>query len=143
MIKVLNKLKKEIITLILVKAIFDYVLTLFEVYDISFFPGDVPILNTLMMMIIPLIFFKVLSKENEQDNTLKNFILIGLIITILSDFIRVFLLNKYLLKIIYSYSSIEVIETWSLFDRTMEFTKFAVIESIIFCVIGIFKYLKR
>lgn len=143
MIKVLIKLKKEIITLILVKATFDYILTLFEVYDIYFFPFDSAILGLTMMIIIPFIFLKVLSKENEEYNSLKNFILIGLLITFFSVFIRVFLLNKYLLKIINYNSSRELIDTMSFFDRTMEFSKFAIVGSFIFIIIGITNYLKR
>ncbi len=143
MIEILNILKKEITFLILLKAFFIYSLTLFDVYNISLFPWDSSILGLLVMILIPLILFHITSKKKEVEISLKQFILIGLIISSLSSFIRVFVLNKYLLKLVYYNTSKNIIDTMSIFERTIEFTKFTLVGFFIFIIVGVIKYQKR
>ena len=147
MIDILISLKKEIIILIIIKAFLVFALNLLEFYQISIFTGALAILNLSIIVFIPLIFLRIVSRKNDALISLKHFVLVGFIICFLSSFIRVFIFDAQLLNLVYDNwiydSSIDAINTMSLTQRALEFIKFALFGWFVFIIVGIFKLIKR
>lgn len=118
-----------------------YVLNLFTVYNLELFYRDKAIISLVLIISVPLIFGHIISKEKSKK-LLLSFILIGVLISFFSSLLRVFVLDMFALKLIYSNSNVNLVDTMTFLDRIIEFSKFFAIGSSAFTIIGLIKFSK-
>jgi len=137
-------LKKELIILILLKAILVYLITILDSNNIVLFTWQGAFLHLIILILFPLILFRIISQKSGVELSLRHFILLGFIICISSSFLRVFILDKFMLKMIFDNwfydSQMQVVSRMSFLQRTQEFTKFALTGIFFYIVVGIVKY---
>ena len=144
--KTFKILKKELILIIILKSFLVYLITLLGLYEFKLFELQNGILSFFVLILIPLITLRIV-KNKEIEFSLRNFISLGIFISIFSSLIRVFILNNLLTELIYNYLFIskrgQVMDTMTSLGRTQEFLKFTLIGIIFFVIIGVIIKIKK
>ena len=82
-------------------------------------------------------------KDTEISFSFKYFVLFGVFISLISSFIRIVILNKFLTEILYNYilsdKKWQVFDNMTLTERSQEIIKFTLIGILFFLFIGIIK----
>ena len=139
-------LKKEIILVLLFKSILIYAITLFKLNQLETFELQNSIFTFFILLLTPIITLLLILKK-QIEFSLKNFFLLGIIISLFSSLIRVFILNNFFTKLIYNYllkgEKGTVLNVMTFLERTQEFVKFTLIGIIFFFIIGLIMKLKK
>jgi len=144
--KFFRALKKELLFIVILKSILVYSITLLSLNELIFFNTQNGILNLFVLIIIPLATLRTMKNKGIKFS-LKHFILAGILISISSTMIRVFMLNKILTEIIYndifSNDKIQAIDLMTTWERIEESLKFISIGILFFVLIGSIIKLKK
>ncbi len=144
--KTFKILKKELILIVILKSFLVYLITLLNLYEFKLFELQNGILSFFVLILIPLITLRII-KNKGIEFSLRDFISLGIFISIFSSLIRVFILNNLLTELIYNYLFIskrgQVMDTMTSLGRTQEFLKFTLIGIIFFVIIGAIIKIKK
>lgn len=137
-----DNLRIELILITLIKSLIVYLITLLSLHDLKFFELQNVFLNLLVLILTPTMLLQII-KDKEISFSFKYFVLFGVFISLISSFIRIVLLNKFLTEILYNYilsdKKWQVFDTMTLTERSQEIIKFTLIGILFFLIIGIIK----
>lgn len=137
-----DNLRIKLILITLIKSLIVYLITLLSLHDLKFFELQNVFLNLLVLILTPTMLLQII-KDKEISFSFKYFVLFGVFISLISSFIRIVLLNKFLTEILYNYilsdKRWQVFDTMTLTERSQEIIKFTLIGILFFLIIGIIK----
>ena len=137
-----DNLKIELIIITLIKSLIVYLITLLSLHDLKFFELQNAFLNLLVLILTPTMLLQII-KDKEISFSFKYFVLFGVFISLISSFIRIVILNKFLTEILYNYilsdKKWQVFDNMTLTERSQEIIKFTLIGILFFLFIGIIK----
>ena len=137
-----DNLKIELIIITLIKSLIVYLITLMSLHDLKFFELQNVFLNLLVLILTPTMLLQII-KDKEISFSFKYFVLFGVFISLISSFIRIVILNKFLTEILYNYilsdKKWQVFDNMTLTERSQEIIKFTLIGILFFLFIGIIK----